>query len=37
MSIKRDAIAAAYPSAVSILVTEDDTAKASDKDHKEIT
>ena len=37
MSIKRDAIAAAYPSAVSILVNEDDTAKAWDKDHKEIT
>tara|TARA_Y100000114_G_C11702266_1_gene299042 strand:- start:467 stop:811 length:345 start_codon:yes stop_codon:yes gene_type:complete len=37
MSIKRDAIAAAYPSAVSILVNEDGTAKAWDKDNKEIT
>ena len=37
MSIKRDAIAAAYPDAVSILVQEDGTAKAWDKDHKEIT
>ena len=37
MSIKRDAIAAAYPSAVSILVNEDGTAKAWDKDGKEIS
>ena len=37
MSIKRDAIAAAYPDAVSILVQEDGTAQAWDADGNEIT
>jgi len=37
MSIKYDAIAAAYPDAISILVKEDGSAQAWDKDNKEIT
>lgn len=37
MSIKRDAIKLAYPSAISVLINEDATAKAWDIDGNEIT